>query len=79
MRRSAASLETAGVSPGLLRHHYGSKEALRKACDEYVFEMLHRINAQILEDPSSSADDRSRRQSASAGTWPELWPTGLPR
>jgi AcrR family transcriptional regulator len=46
---------TAGVSPGLLRHHYGSKDALRKACDEHVFEQLHQINAQILEDPSSSA------------------------
>jgi len=49
---------TAGVSPGLLRHHYGSKDALRKACDEYVFEMLHRLNEQILEDPSGSATTR---------------------
>ena len=40
------------MSPGLLRHHYGSKEALRQACDDYVFEMLHRVNAQILEDPA---------------------------
>lgn len=47
--------QSTGVSPGLLRHHYGSKQALRKACDEHVFEMLGRINAQILEDPSSSA------------------------
>jgi AcrR family transcriptional regulator len=50
--------QTAGVSPGLLRHHYGSKDALRKACDEYVFEMLHRFNAQILEDPSGSVSTR---------------------
>jgi len=41
---------TAGVSPGLLRHHYGSKEALRRACDEYVFEILHHLNAQLLVD-----------------------------
>ena len=47
--------QTAGVSPGLLRHHYGSKDELRKACDDYVFEMLHRLNAQLLDDPSSSA------------------------
>ena len=46
-----AIARTAGVSPGLLRHHYGSKEALRQACDDYVFETLHRINAQIFEDP----------------------------
>ncbi|MGO9780261.1 MAG: TetR/AcrR family transcriptional regulator [Streptosporangiaceae bacterium] len=50
-----AIARTAGVSPGLLRHHYGSKEALRQACDNYVFETLHRINAQILEDPGRAA------------------------
>src|ERR1017187_2273073 len=46
---------TAGVSPGLLRHHYGSKDALREACDNYVFEILHRVNAQLLEDPGTTA------------------------
>jgi AcrR family transcriptional regulator len=46
--------QSAGVSPGLLRHHYGSKEALRKACDDHVVEMLQGLNVQILEDPSSS-------------------------
>ena len=50
-----AIARTAGVSPGLLRHHYGSKEALRQACDDYVFETLHRINAEILEDPGRAA------------------------
>jgi AcrR family transcriptional regulator len=50
-----AIAQTAGVSPGLLRHHYGSKDALRVACDDYVFEMLHRVNAQILEDPGTAA------------------------
>lgn len=47
--------KTAGVSPGLLRHHYGSKDELRKACDDYVSEMVHRLNAQLLDDPGSSA------------------------
>jgi len=46
---------TAGVSPGLLRHHYGSKVALRTTCDDYVFEMLNRLNAQLLEDPGEVA------------------------
>ena len=50
-----AIAKTAGVSPGLLRHHYGSKEALRETCDHYVFEMLHRANAQLLDDPGASA------------------------
>ena len=46
---------TAGVSPGLLRHHYGSKESLRQACDAYVFEALHRLNAELLDDPGGAA------------------------
>jgi len=39
VRRIAAD---AGVSPGLVIHHFGSKESLRRACDEYV---IHRIGA----------------------------------
>jgi AcrR family transcriptional regulator len=50
---------TAGVSPGLLRHHFGSKEQLRKACDDYVFETLRRINARLLEDPGDAAGTRT--------------------
>lgn len=30
----------AGVSPGLVQHYYGSKQALREAVDEYVLEVL---------------------------------------
>ena len=36
---------TAGVSPGLLRHHFGSKEELRRACDEHIAETLRRIES----------------------------------
>jgi AcrR family transcriptional regulator len=50
-----AIAKTAGVSPGLLRHHYGSKDALRVACDEYVFDLLHRVNAQVMENPGAAA------------------------
>ena len=53
-----AIAKTAGVSPGLLRHHYGSKEDLREACDYYVFEMLHSVNAQLLEDPGATAQSQ---------------------
>jgi len=53
-----AIARSAGVSPGLLRHHYGSKEKLREACDDYVFEALHRLNEQLLVDPGSGADTR---------------------
>jgi TetR/AcrR family transcriptional regulator, regulator of cefoperazone and chloramphenicol sensitivity len=54
--------QTAGVSPGLLRHHYGSKDALRQACDDHVFGVLHRLNVQIFEDPSSAAVVRQTSQ-----------------
>ena len=54
--------QSAAVSPGLLRHHYGSKEDLRKACDDHVVEVLRSSNAQILEDPSSSVVNRAASQ-----------------
>jgi AcrR family transcriptional regulator len=34
--------ETAGVSPGLVQHHYHSKQALREACDEAVLDVVRR-------------------------------------
>ena len=46
---------TAGVSPGLLRHHFGSKEDLRRGCDEYVAGQLRRVNARLLDDPGDTA------------------------
>lgn len=36
--------ETAGVSSGLVRHHFGSKQALRDACDEYVLRTVRTLN-----------------------------------
>lgn len=36
--------DTAGVSSGLIRHHFGSKEALRDFCDEYVLGIARRLN-----------------------------------
>ena len=53
---------TAGVSPGLLRHHFGSKEELRRACDEHIAEPLRRINAQYLDDLGGAAADRRQLQ-----------------
>jgi AcrR family transcriptional regulator len=37
--------QAAGVSSGLLRHHFGSKEGLRDACDEYALSQLTSISA----------------------------------
>jgi AcrR family transcriptional regulator len=35
-----AIAEQAGVSPGLVIHHFGSKDALRLACDEHVVQTV---------------------------------------
>jgi TetR/AcrR family transcriptional regulator, regulator of cefoperazone and chloramphenicol sensitivity len=42
--------QKAGVSPGLLRHHFGSKEALREACDAYALDRLVKIKEELVLD-----------------------------
>jgi AcrR family transcriptional regulator len=48
--------ESAGVSPGLVQHHFGSKDGLRQACDEAVLDLVRRkvaaIEAGDLANPS---------------------------
>jgi TetR/AcrR family transcriptional regulator, regulator of cefoperazone and chloramphenicol sensitivity len=39
----------AGVSGGLIRHHFGSKDGLRVACDTYVLSELVRFKMEALE------------------------------
>jgi AcrR family transcriptional regulator len=41
--------QQAGVSSGLLRHHFGSKEGLRDACDEYVVDRLTAMGTRFTE------------------------------
>lgn len=38
----------AGVSAGLVRHHFGSKDGLRDACDSYVLDRVMRIKEQAV-------------------------------
>jgi AcrR family transcriptional regulator len=38
-----AVAEAAGVAPGLVSHHFGSKQGLRDACDAYVLDYLRQI------------------------------------
>jgi TetR/AcrR family transcriptional regulator, regulator of cefoperazone and chloramphenicol sensitivity len=42
--------QQAGVSPGLLRHHFGSKEALREACDTYALDRIVKIKEELYLD-----------------------------
>ena len=53
----------AGVSPGLVRHHFGSKHELRKACDAHALEALHAyveraMAVEGLNDPELVAEAR---------------------
>jgi AcrR family transcriptional regulator len=41
--------ETAGVSSGLVRHHFGSKQALRQACDDYLLRTVRRLNDDVWD------------------------------
>jgi AcrR family transcriptional regulator len=46
--------ETAGVSSGLVRHHFGSKQALRDACDAHLATVIRRVGDQVRADPTPS-------------------------
>ncbi|MEO3872085.1 TetR family transcriptional regulator [Nonomuraea sp. B12E4] len=43
--------ETAGVSLGLVRHHFGSKQALREACDAHLIKVIRRMHEQVASAP----------------------------
>lgn len=46
--------ETAGVSSGLVRHHFGSKQALREACDAHLASVIRRLNNQVRSESTTS-------------------------
>ncbi|HZA11744.1 TetR/AcrR family transcriptional regulator [Mycobacterium sp.] len=50
-----AIAEAAGVSAPLVIHHFGSKEGLRKACDDYVTEEIRSAKSESLRsaDPAN--------------------------
>ncbi|WP_040796175.1 TetR/AcrR family transcriptional regulator [Nocardia higoensis] len=45
----------AGVSPGLVNHHFGSKDGLRSACDERVLQLIHDEKLKSLLAPDTGA------------------------
>lgn len=47
--------EAAGVSAALVIHHFGSKEGLRKACEDYIAEEIYSSKSEALQsnDPAT--------------------------
>ena len=41
----------AGVSPGLVIHHFGSKDGLRAACDEHVLRVIREAESEAFTRP----------------------------
>ena len=50
-----AIAEAAGVSAALVIHHFGSKDGLRKACDDYIAEEIRSSKSEALQskDPAT--------------------------
>jgi AcrR family transcriptional regulator len=50
-----AIAEAAGVSAALVIHHFGSKDGLRKACDEYIAEQIREAKSETIQtnDPAT--------------------------
>ena len=47
--------KAAGVSGGLVRHHFGSKDGLRAACDSFALEQLMQIKEQAVDGQLANA------------------------
>ncbi|GAA4240951.1 TetR/AcrR family transcriptional regulator [Actinomadura meridiana] len=46
--------KAAGVSPALVQHHYGTKEALREECDRYVVKAIREVKDESLRGGMAS-------------------------
>ncbi len=66
-----AIAEAAGVSAALVIHHFGSKDGLRKACDDFVAEEIRSSKSEAMRVQRSGhlvvADGRSRVLRAADG------------
>ena len=56
----------AGVSPGLVVHHYGSLEGLRAAVDTYVLDVFDAVLAEALADAGPDLYDEAATASIAA-------------
>jgi AcrR family transcriptional regulator len=49
-----AIAEAAGVSASLVIHHFGSKEGLRKACEEHIAEQIRNTKSEALQSTDTA-------------------------
>lgn len=56
-----AIAEAAGVSAGLVLHHFGSKDGLRAACDDWLHDELMRENAGTMEGDAEAMGQMTSR------------------
>jgi len=50
-----AIASAAGVSPGLVIHHFGSKDGLRQACDDYIADTIRESKTESLQTADPTA------------------------
>ena len=50
-----AIASAAGVSPGLVIHHFGSKEGLRTACDDHIAEQIRSSKSESIRSSDPAA------------------------
>ncbi|MEO7586619.1 MAG: TetR family transcriptional regulator [Arachnia sp.] len=55
--------DAAGVSAGLVLHHFGSKQGLRTACDEWLLERLGRDKAATVQGDTAALGQMSSQLS----------------
>ncbi|GII77626.1 hypothetical protein Sru01_26080 [Sphaerisporangium rufum] len=61
--------ESAGVSSGLVRHHFGSKQALREACDAHLIKQIRRLNDDVRSGRMLHQDNPIATTNAALGPY----------
>ena len=75
VRRIAAAAE---VSPGLVVHHYGSKDGLRAACDEHILGLFDGLLGEAMVADEELAAVLSDKPAQKFGSFAELFPADSP-
>lgn len=68
----------AGVSPGLVLHHFGSKQGLRDAVDAHVMSMFDAMLATAIEDPDAFATGDTQTVASFAELFAAVTPEDSP-